>query len=215
MGGTPSPWAPVRVTRESEPVQRRGRRGRLRFPEHAAANRTCHLAACGRLPGDAEEGVGTSQAGPQEADCVRRGSPGWPAVCRHHAPCVSLREARWPFLLHFLQFYSQGAWRLRTGLREVPHPCAPSAEGVGARSPSTVSVASSVTSLCSRISLWGLDPPGFCVQGLLPAEVWFSALGTDRHIQGQNTWAPPLLRPRTPAEEQDRTENRRLADRMC
>lgn len=135
MGGTPSPWAPVRVTRESEPVQRRGRRGRLRFPEHAAANRTCHLAACGRLPGDAEEGVGTSQAGPQEADCVCRGSPGWPAVCRHHTPCVSLREARWPFLLHFLQFYSQGAWRLRTGPAGSPPPMCPLCRGRGCSQP--------------------------------------------------------------------------------
>lgn len=90
----------------------------------------------------------------------------------------------------------------------VPHPCAPSAAGVGAHCASTVSVTSSMTSLCSRVSLRGLGPLGSGVQGLLSsAEVWLSALGTDGHIPEQNTRTSPLLQPRTLAEEQDRTEN--------
>ena len=45
-------------------------RGWLQSPEHAAANRTCHVTAHGHLLGDAQEGVGTSRAGLQEAECV-------------------------------------------------------------------------------------------------------------------------------------------------
>lgn len=47
--------------------------------------------------GDAQVGVGTSQAGPQEADSFPW-ITSWSAACWHHTPCVSLREAHWPVL---------------------------------------------------------------------------------------------------------------------
>lgn len=51
------------------PTQQRGcLRGRLPQTHHSKQN--LPLTASGQLLGDAQEGVGTSRAGPQEADCL-------------------------------------------------------------------------------------------------------------------------------------------------
>lgn len=62
-------------------------------PQTHRSNRPCHFTIFGRLLGDAQEGVETCWAGPQEADRVCPGSLGWSTACWHHTPCVSLQKA--------------------------------------------------------------------------------------------------------------------------
>lgn len=63
----PAPGVPAGVHSEAAAA------GGASVPGGTTTNRTCHRVACGCLRGDAQAGVGTSRAGPQEADCVGSG----------------------------------------------------------------------------------------------------------------------------------------------
>lgn len=117
-------WGRVTEWRDTLPTQqtRAAARGSS-SPRACCSNRTCHFATFGRLLGDAQEGVGTRRAGPQEADRVCLGSLGRSAACWSHTPCVSVREARRTFLPCLLFSLPSGAGPRRCPEKSPPRTC--------------------------------------------------------------------------------------------
>lgn len=191
------------------------RRGEAPGPRARCSNRTCHFTTFGRLLGDAQEGVGTRWAGPQEADRVCLGSLGWSAACWRHTPCVSLREARRTFLPCFLFSLPSGAGPRRCPEKTPPRTCLvgrhlPRAPGVLAIPLSPAPHAVCVNSFPSpQTPLMGSE----LIQQIfaeypLPVKGCWMHRG---HIREQSTWKSRACEPHILARETDRPENRRHA----
>lgn len=124
MGRTPSPWVTIRVHETGELPQRRAAARVASSPEHTPATRPAILLPAvaswvmlkkvwgpvGQVPRKLTVFALDHWAGPH-------------AACWHHTPCVSLQEARWPFLLCVLLPYLQAA--LGRGGAQSRHPREP------------------------------------------------------------------------------------------
>lgn len=121
------------------------------------SHRTGRFTTLGQLLGDAQEGVGTRWAGPQEADRVCLGSLGCSTACWRHTPCVSPQEARWTFLPCFLFSLPSCAGQRRC-LEKTP--LKPALWEV------TLNVAWGSCDTLARTQRWALNPPGLSPRAL-------------------------------------------------
>lgn len=198
-------------------LRRRGlRHGEAPGPRARCSNRTCHFSTFGWPLGNAQEGVGTRWAGPQEADRVCLGSLGWSAACWHHTPCVSLRRhaglSYHASCFHYQVVLGHGGARRRT-----PHQEPALWEGTfnAPQGACAIPLAPSPHALCV-ISFPSPQTPRMgseLIQQIfaeypLPAKGCWMHRG---HIREQSTRKSRACEPHILARETDRPENRRHA----